>query len=299
MAGPNVLESREHALKMARQMKLVTDSLGVPLVFKASFDKANRTSPGAFRGPGLDDGLRILDEVRHTTGLPIVTDVHEPWQAAPVARVAQVLQIPAFLCRQTDLLQAAGATHRVVHLKKGQWCAPAVATSAAAKLYAAGAAGVVLCERGTQFGYTDLVVDVRNLEEMRLPSPTAISGVANSNGVLISADITHALQRPCGQVDADGRVCSGGARRLVPAVARACAAAGADGLFLEVHDNPRAAPVDAPTQWPLRAMRPLLRELMAISAASSARRRGGREPSLAPAGDDWTPDDEDDASDEW
>ena len=302
MAGPNVLESREHALKMARQVKLVTDSLGLPLVFKASFDKANRTSPGAFRGPGLEDGLRILDEVRTSTGLPIVTDFHEPWQAAPVARVAQVLQIPAFLCRQTDLLNAAGATHRVVHLKKGQWCAPAVATSAAAKLYAAGAAGVVLCERGTQFGYTDLVVDVRNLEEMRLPASSSSGGASASSSqrVLVSADITHALQRPCGQVDADGRVCSGGARRLVPAVARACAAAGADGIFLEVHDNPQAAPVDAPTQWPLRAARPLLRELMAISAASCARRRGGREPSLAPAGDDWTPDDDDDESSvEW
>ena len=205
-----------------------------------------------------------------------------------------MLQIPAFLCRQTDLLHAAGATRAVVHLKKGQWCAPAVATAAAAKLHAAGAAGVVLCDRGTQFGYSDLVMDVRNLEEMR-----AASAAAPAPAVLVSADVTHALQRPCGQVDAGGRVCSGGARRLVPAVARACAAAGADGIFLEVHDNPSSAPVDGPTQWPLRALRPLLRELMAISAASRARGRAGREPSLTPAGDHWTPDDEDESTDEW
>jgi 2-dehydro-3-deoxyphosphooctonate aldolase (KDO 8-P synthase) len=202
------------------------------------------------------------------------------------------LQIPAFLCRQTDLLQAAGATHRVVHLKKGQWCAPAVASAAAVKLHAAGAAGVVLCDRGTQFGYTDLVMDVRNIEEMRPPA-------GQLPNVLISADVTHALQRPCGQVSADGRVCSGGSRWLVPAAARACAAAGADGLFLEVHDDPQSAPVDGPTQWPLRALRPLLRELMAISAASRARGRAGREPSLCPAGDDWTPDDEDESTDDW
>jgi 2-dehydro-3-deoxyphosphooctonate aldolase (KDO 8-P synthase) len=223
-----------------------------------------------------------------------------PRSLAGFSRVAQVLQIPAFLCRQTDLLQAAGATHRVVHLKKGQWCAPAVATAAAVKLYAAGGAGVVLCDRGTQFGYNDLVMDVRNLEEMRVPVTNAASAAAGlPPPVLISADVTHALQRPCGQVGADGRVCSGGSRRLVPAVARACAAAGADGIFLEVHDNPAAAPVDGPTQWPLRALRPLLRELMAVSAASRARGRAGREPSLEPAGDDWTPDDEDESSDEW
>lgn len=166
------------------------------------------------------------------------------------------------------------------------------------KLHAAGAAGVVLCDRGTQFGYTDLVMDVRNIEEMRLPAPGGAAAGRLPN-VLISADVTHALQRPCGQVGADGRVCSGGSRWLVPAVARACAAAGADGIFLEVHDDPRSAPVDGPTQWPLRALRPLLRELMAISAASRARARAGREPSLEPAGDDWTPDDEDESTDGW
>lgn len=219
-------------------------------------------------------------------------------RALACRRVADVLQIPAFLCRQTDLLAAAGATRRVVHLKKGQWCAPAVATAAAQKLLAAGAAGVVLCERGTQFGYTDLVLDVRNLEEMRIPSSSS-AGARPPDKVLISADVTHALQRPAGQVGPDGRLCSGGSRWLVPAVARACAAAGADGLFLEVHDDPLHAPVDGPTQWPLRALRPLLRELMAISAASRARGRAGREPCLDPAGDDWKPDDEDETTDAW
>ncbi len=194
--------------------------------------------------------------------------------------MADVLQIPAFLCRQTDLLAAAGAQRRVVHLKKGQWCAPEVATAAAVKLRAAGAAGVILCERGTAHGYHDLVVDVRNLEEMRLP------------GCLVSADVTHALQRPCAAAGPGGPA-SGGARRLVPAVARACAAAGADCIFRECHDDPAAAPVDAPTQWPLRALRPLLRELRDVAAASRARQRGGREPDLTPAGEDWTPSDED------
>jgi 2-dehydro-3-deoxyphosphooctonate aldolase (KDO 8-P synthase) len=222
------------------------------------------------------------------------------------SRVADVLQIPAFLCRQTDLLAAAGATGAVVHLKKGQWCAPEVATAAAAKLRAAGAAGVVLCERGTQHGYHDLVVDVRNLEAMRgggSGSGGGCGGDAASAGaalqpVLVSADVTHALQQPCQRLP-DGSFASGGARAMVPAVARACAAAGADGLFLEVHDAPDAAPVDAPTQWPLRALRPLLRELRDIGLASRARRRGGAAPSTAPAGDDWVPSDQDDEADDW
>ncbi len=202
--------------------------------------------------------------------------------------MADVLQIPAFLCRQTDLLAAAGATRAVCHLKKGQWCAPEVATAAAAKLHAAGAAGVVLCERGTQHGYHDLIVDVRNLEEMR-----------RSERCLVSADVTHALQRPCG-LAGPGGPSSGGARHLVPCVARACAAAGADAIFMEVHDDPSRAPVDAPTQWPLRALRPLLRELRDIAAASAARRRGGREPDLTPAGEDWTPQEGDeDEEDAW
>ena len=204
--------------------------------------------------------------------------------------MVDVLQIPAFLCRQTDLLAAAGATRAVVHLKKGQWCPASVAIAAAHKLRAAGAAGVVLCDRGTQFGYNDLVFDVRNLEELRAVSPA--KDAPQHAPCLVSADVTHALQRPAAGADAAGRLASGGARWLVPAVARAAAAAGADCIFLEVHDSPRDAPVDGPTQWPLRALRPLLRELMAISAASQARCRGGREPSLEPAGEDWTPDDE-------
>ena len=203
--------------------------------------------------------------------------------------MADVLQIPAFLCRQTDLLAAAGATRAVVHLKKGQWCAPEVATAAAVKLHAAGAAGVALCERGTQHGYHDLVVDVRNLEEMRRAQPSAPP-------CLVTADVTHALQRPCGLAGPAGPA-SGGARHLVPAVARACVAAGADGVFMEVHDDPCHAPVDGPTQWPLRALRPLLRELRDIGIASRARQRRCREPDLAPVGADWTPSDEDEGDD--
>eukprot|EP00249_Psilotum_nudum_P018534 c26854_g1_i2 orf=1086-1742(-) len=167
MAGPNVIESEDHILKMARQIKFVTDQFDLKLIFKSSFDKANRTSALSFRGPGLEEGLRILEKVKTTFGLPVVTDVHEIHQCEPVGRIADVIQIPAFLCRQTDLLVAAAKTGRVVNIKKGQFCAPSVMVNSAEKVRLAGNPNILVCERGTGFGYNDLIVDPRNLEWLR------------------------------------------------------------------------------------------------------------------------------------
>ncbi|KAH9551725.1 hypothetical protein CY35_09G028100 [Sphagnum magellanicum] len=261
MAGPNVIESEGHALKMARQIKSVTDELGLQLVFKSSFDKANRTSSASFRGPGLEYGLKVLQQVKTTYGLPIVTDVHEAYQCEPVARVADIIQIPAFLCRQTDLLVAAAKTGRVINIKKGQFCASSVMANSANKIRLAGNPNVMVCERGTMFGYNDLIVDPRNLEWMR-----------EANAPVI-ADITHSLQQPAGKKLDGGGVASGGLRELIPCIARACVAVGVDGLFMEVHDNPLQAPCDGPTQWPLRNLKALLEELIAIARVTK-----GKEP---------------------
>lgn len=262
MAGPNVIESAEHCLKMARQIKTVTDSLGLKLIFKSSFDKANRTSASSFRGPGLEEGLRILALVKQTYNVPIVTDVHEAWQCEPAARVADVIQIPAFLCRQTDLLVAAAKTGRAINIKKGQHCGSSVMRNSVEKCRLAGNANVMVCERGTMFGYGDLVVDTRNLEWMR------------EAGAPVVADVTHSLQQPAAQrLDERGGVASGGLRELVPCVARACVAVGVDGVFLEVHDDPARAPCDGPTQWPLRHLKSLLEELVEIARVTKGKQK--------------------------
>ena len=278
VAGPNVIESRSHLERVARHVKAVADRAGLELVFKASFDKANRTCASSFRGPGLEEGLAALEAVRTALDLRVLTDVHEPWQCEAAARVADVLQVPAFLCRQTDLLTAAAATGRVVNVKKGQWCDAAVMRGAVGKLRAAGNARAMVCERGTAFGYTDVVVDTRNLWRLR-----------RECGVPVVADITHALQQPAARsVDASGGVASGGLRELIPTVGRACVAAGVDGVFMEMHDDPRAAPCDGPTQWPLRAALPLLEELKAIATASRAREEDAPI-DLTPVDDEWLP----------
>ncbi|EFJ32189.1 hypothetical protein SELMODRAFT_143805 [Selaginella moellendorffii] len=274
MAGPNVVESEEHILKMARHIKSVTDELQLKLVFKSSFDKANRTSAHSFRGPGLEEGLRILERVKVEYGLPIVTDVHEPYQCEAVARVADVIQIPAFLCRQTDLLLAAAKTGKVINIKKGQFCASSVMTNSAAKIRLAGNPNVMVCERGTMFGYNDLIVDPRNLEWLREAECPVV------------ADITHSLQQPAGRKTEHGGVASGGLRELIPCIARTCVAVGIDGIFMEVHDNPLKAPVDAPTQWPLRHLKVLLEELISIARVSK-----GKQPfpiDLEPVRDDFS-----------
>ena len=264
MAGPNVLQTGEHAHHMCREIKSICCELEIPFVFKSSFDKANRTSLTSFRGPGLAEGLRVLDSIKTTFDVPIVTDIHESAQAEPVARVANVLQIPAFLCRQTDLLVAAGRTGRIVNIKKGQFCAAAVMRNSAKKIFSTNNRKVLVCERGTTFGYSDLVVDPRNLVWMR------------DSGCPVVADITHSLQQPAGLSLAHGSVASGGYRDLIPTIARTCVATGVDGLFMEVHNDPNSSPCDAPTQWPLRHFSELLTELKAIANATNARKHYDR-----------------------
>jgi len=234
VAGPCALESRDLALRVAEGLVAAAERHGLDLVFKGSFDKANRTSGRSYRGPGIGAGLRILADVRSAFGLRVLTDVHEPAQAAEAAHVVDVLQIPAFLCRQTDLLAAAAATGRPVNLKKGQFLAPWQVRPALEKLGDAGATEVWLTERGTSFGHGDLVVDMRGLAAMR------------AVGCPVLIDASHAAQKPGGHGDR-----SGGDRSAVPLLARAAAAAGVDGLYLEVHPEPSGALSDPDTQWPL------------------------------------------------
>lgn len=250
IAGPCVIEGEAFTVDMAHAVKAVADEVGVPLIFKSSFDKANRTSGRGFRGTGLDKGLAALAEVKRQTGLPLLTDIHESWQAAPVSEVCDVLQIPAFLCRQTDLLLAAAATERTVNVKKGQFASPAEMRYVVEKLAGGGARQVVLTERGTSFGYNDLVVDFRSLPVMR------------SFGVPVVFDATHSVQRPGGR-----RGASGGRRAYVPYLSRAAAAAGVDGFFLEVHREPDNAPSDGPNMVRLDDLSAILRDLMAIRDA--------------------------------
>ncbi|XP_058207305.1 2-dehydro-3-deoxyphosphooctonate aldolase 1 [Rhododendron vialii] len=259
MAGPNVIESEEHVMRMANHIKAITSKLGLQLVFKSSFDKANRTSSKSFRGPGLVEGLKILEKVKVAYDIPIVTDVHESIQCEAVGRVADIIQIPAFLCRQTDLLVAAAKTGKIVNIKKGQFCAPSVMANSAEKIRLAGNENVMVCERGTMFGYNDLIVDPRNFEWMREANCPVV------------ADVTHSLQQPAGRKLEGGGVASGGLRELIPCISRTAVAVGVDGIFMEVHDDPLSAPVDGPTQWPLRHLEELLEELIAIASVSKGK----------------------------
>ena len=246
-AGPCVIEDFETVLFEAREMKKIAEKLDLHLVYKASFDKANRTSVKNFRGPGLEKGLEILKAVKEDTGLPIVTDVHESWQVEKVAEVADVLQIPAFLCRQTDLLVEAGRSGRVVNIKKGQFVAPETMAQAVAKVESSGNEKIILTERGATFGYGNLVVDMRSLLIMR------------KMGVPVIFDATHSVQLPSGQ-----GTCSGGDRRFVPLLSRAAVAAGVDGVFMEVHPDPDKALCDGPNSWPLANFEELAAMLLKI-----------------------------------
>jgi 2-dehydro-3-deoxyphosphooctonate aldolase (KDO 8-P synthase) len=252
IAGPCVIESEGHAVGLARTIRDIAARCGVPYVFKASYDKANRTSLSAFRGPGLAEGLRTLRRVREEVGVPVLTDIHEPAHAAPVAEVADVLQIPAFLCRQTDLLVAAAQTGRVVNIKKGQFLAPSDMRHAAAKITAAGNDRVILTERGTSFGYHNLVVDMRSLPILR------------ALGFPVIYDVTHSLQLPGG---GDG-VTAGQAEFIEP-MARAGVAAGVDGVFMEVHERPEHAKSDAQNALRLDLLEALLTRLTAIHAIAA------------------------------
>jgi 2-dehydro-3-deoxyphosphooctonate aldolase (KDO 8-P synthase) len=255
IAGPCVIESEEHALFMAEVIKGITRSLNVPFIFKASYDKANRTSIRSFRGPGLAEGLRILKKVKDEVHIPVLTDVHQTADVAKVAEVADVLQIPAFLCRQTDLVVAAAMTERVVNIKKGQFVSPWDMKHAVDKCHTAGNDKVFVTERGSSFGYNNLVVDMRALAIMRKFAPVVF-------------DATHSVQLPsASQGGGDQPATSGGQPEFIPVLARAAAAAGVDGIFLEVHDNPKAAKSDGANALESTKLRGLLKELLAVQKA--------------------------------
>jgi len=255
IAGPCVIESRELCIDIAAAMKRTCDRLRLPFIFKASFDKANRTSIRSFRGPGLDKGLKVLADVKKAVGVAILTDIHEAAQAVPAAEVADVLQIPAFLCRQTDLLVAAGATGRAVNVKKAQFLAPWDMAAAVEKIESTGNRNIILTERGSSFGYNALVVDMRSIPLMR------------ATGYPVVIDATHSVQKPGGLGYA-----TGGDRDMVPAIARAAVAAGADGVFLEVHPHPDRAKSDAANTLPLRDAAALLSVLKDIRRTVTERK---------------------------
>lgn len=250
MAGPCVIESREHALRMGDVMRKLADELQIQLVYKSSFDKANRTSIASFRGPGLDEGLRILQEVKDATGLPLVSDIHEPSQAGPAAEVLDVLQIPAFLCRQTDMIAAAARTGKAIGVKKGQFLSPEETKNILEKGDEVGNPNVFLMERGTTFGYQNLVVDMRSFPIMR------------SFGAPVVYDITHSMQRPGGEGKS-----TGGTRQFARPLARAAAAAGVDGFFMEVHNDPDKALSDKTTQLDVPTAKQTIREILAVTDA--------------------------------
>jgi 2-dehydro-3-deoxyphosphooctonate aldolase (KDO 8-P synthase) len=249
IAGPCVIESREHSLRVANAIQEITEKVGIRFIFKNSFDKANRSTFSSYRGLGIDEGLSILSDVKNQTGLPVLTDIHEASQANSVADVADVLQIPAFLCRQTDLLVAAAKTGKPVNVKKGQFLSPWDMKNIVEKLAISGCESILLTDRGTQFGYNNLVADMRAIPIMqKLDHPVIF-------------DATHSAQLP------GGGTTTGGMREMIPTLAKSAVAAGCDGIFMEVHDNVHEAKSDASTQWPLDKLESLLLELKAIKEA--------------------------------
>mmetsp|Transcript_11185 Transcript_11185/g.38068 ORF Transcript_11185/g.38068 Transcript_11185/m.38068 type:complete len:289 (-) Transcript_11185:747-1613(-) len=262
IAGPNVLQGREHALRVAEKIADIRAKRGLVMIFKASFDKANRTSWGSYRGPGLHAGLEILRDVKSAFDLPIITDIHETQQAEEVASVADVIQIPAFLCRQTDLLVSAAKTGRIIHIKKGQFASATVMREAANKILRAGNDKVMLCERGTSFGYSDLVVDPRNLVWMK------------ESGLPVVLDVTHSLQQPSANIvelsnGVKSVVSGASSASMIPELGCMAAALGVNGIFIEVDEDPSKAPCDGQLQWPLERLEPLLEAWMHIAIARS------------------------------
>jgi 2-dehydro-3-deoxyphosphooctonate aldolase (KDO 8-P synthase) len=251
IAGPCAIETRDHALRTAEQLLGICDQVGVPLIYKSSFDKANRSATGSYRGPGMEEGLGILQAVRDELGVPVLTDVHTPDQAEPVAEAVDVLQTPAFLCRQTDFIQAVAATGKPVNIKKGQFLAPWDMKNVVDKAREMGNDDIMVCERGVSFGYNNLVSDMRSLPVMR------------ETGAPVVFDATHSVQLPGGAGGA-----SGGNREFVPTLASAAVGAGVDGLFMETHEDPDNAPSDGPNMWPLDRMEDLLLRLLAIHKAT-------------------------------
>lgn len=255
LAGPCAIETEEHVLFMAGELQKITERLGIPFVFKAAWDKANRSSIDSYRGLGITEGLRILQKVKDTYGVPVITDVHETSQVAQVAEVADIIQIPAFLCRQTDLLLACAKTQKIVNVKKGQFVSAWDARNFIDKIKSQGNEQIMLTERGNSFGYNNLVVDMRGLPVMR------------EFGYPVVYDATHSLQLPGGLGTA-----TGGLRQYIPNLARAAVACGIDGLFMEVHDNPEKALSDATTQFPLRDLESLLKTLQGIHGMVSIKK---------------------------
>ena len=254
IAGPCVIESEALVTEVAGRMKEITTRLGIPYIFKASFDKANRSSKGSYRGPGIAQGLRILSDVRRAVGVPVLTDVHEDTPMAEVAAVVDVLQTPAFLCRQTNFILSAASAGKPVNIKKGQFLSPWEMSNVVEKARSTGNAQIMVCERGFSFGYNNLVSDMRGLAVMR------------STGAPVVFDATHSVQLPGGQGNA-----SGGQREFVPVLARAAVAAGVSGLFMETHPDPAQALSDGPNAWPLDRMASLLEVLKEIDAAVKSR----------------------------
>jgi 2-dehydro-3-deoxyphosphooctonate aldolase (KDO 8-P synthase) len=250
IAGPCVIESEKHCLKMAERLAGFAERLKVPVIFKASYDKANRTSVNSFRGPGIEEGLRILEKARRISGLPVLSDVHETAQVSAAAEILDVIQIPAFLCRQTDLVQAAAAAGRCVNLKKGQFLSPQEMGKVLEKARATGNRNILLTERGTMFGYNNLVVDFRSFTVMR------------SFGQPVVFDVTHSVQSPGGQGDK-----SGGNPQYIPYLARAAAAVGVDGFFFEVHDNPAEALSDGPNSLNVKTFPRMVEDILRIRSA--------------------------------
>ncbi len=255
IAGPCVIESAELALEVAAEMKGITAELGIPYIFKASYDKANRSSQNSFRGLGLEQGLKILSEIREKLHIPVLTDVHSIDEIEPVSEVVDVLQTPAFLCRQTDFIKAVARSGRPVNIKKGQFLAPLDMKNVVEKArQASGEENILVCERGASFGYNNLVSDMRSLVTLRL------------TGCPVVFDATHSVQLPGGQGDK-----SGGQREFVPALARAAVATGIDGLFMETHPRPDQALSDGPNAWPLKRMKDLLKMVIGIDKIVKAR----------------------------
>lgn len=249
IAGPCVIESEDASLRHAERLMTICNGLGMPLIFKSSYDKANRTSIHAFRGPGLEEGLRILEKVKNSLGIPVLSDIHSIEQVVPAAQVLDILQIPAFLCRQTDLLVAAARTGKVINIKKGQFLAPWDMRNVVGKMLSSDNDNIILTERGASFGYNNLVVDMRSFPVMR------------SYGYPVVFDATHSVQLPGGQGES-----SGGQREFVETLARAAVATGIDGIFMEVHEDPAAALCDGPNSIPLSELPALLKRLQAIDA---------------------------------
>ncbi len=252
IAGPCVIESEAHALRMAQAISNVARKLGVPYIFKASYDKANRTSLKSFRGPGLEEGLRVLKKVKQEAGVPVLTDVHQAADVAAVAATVDLVQIPAFLCRQTDLLVEAAKRARAINIKKGQFVSPWDMRHAVEKVRESGNDNIFLTERGSSFGYNNLVVDMRSLAIMRQFAPVVF-------------DATHSVQLPSAGVNGDA--VSGGQPEFIPLLSRAAVAAGVDGIFMEVHDNPAQAKSDGANALDLKDLEPVLRELLAVHQA--------------------------------